>query len=258
MFTLARKVRVQLEDLIIHKNDSKSLARIALTVANRRGISFPSAIYNYFNKPPEISDELGDETFLLDFMIPQPGKCLVDIGASIGAWTFNVAKRGFEVYAYEPSPKAYEVLRERAKKYCNVHAFGYALGDKDGIGRLGYTAFGLSGTMDEEIHIPGGKTIDIALRKLDSLSITQVGVIKIDTEGYEVPILKGAKDTIQKWHPTLIIEVHQDIGEASKTFSEELNRIKNTLKEFGYNWWVHYRPNGLHDKQPHVVANPER
>jgi FkbM family methyltransferase len=183
---------------------------------------------------------------------------LIDIGASVGAWTFNIAKRGFEVYAYEPSPKAYEVLCKRAKKYCNVHAFSYALGDKDTIGRLGYTAFSLSGTMDEEIHIPGGNTIDIALHKLDSLCITQVGVIKIDTEGYEVPILRGAKDTIQKWKPTLIIEIHQGTGEALKSFSEELNRITSILKEFGYNWWVHYRPNGLRNKQPHVVANPKR
>ena len=258
MFAFVRKVRVQLEDLIIHKNDFTSLARIAFTVANRRGITFPSAIYYYFNQSPEISDQLGDEAFLLEFMIPKPGKCLVDIGASIGSWTFNIAKRGFEVYAYEPSPKAYEVLRERAKKYCNVHVFGYALGENDGIGRLGYTAFGLSGTMDEEFNIPGSKTIDIAMRKLDSLMIIQIGVIKIDTEGYEVPILKGAKNTIQKWQPTLIIEVHQDTGDALKTFSEELTRIKNILKEFGYNWRVHYRPNGLHDLQPHVIANPEK
>ena len=254
MFNIVNKLRIQLEDLIIHKRDFKSLARITFTIVNRRGIAFPWAICNYFNAPPEFNDGGGDEDFLSELIIPQTGKCLVDIGASVGGWTFHVAERGFEVFAYEPSPKAYEILEERAKTYANVHVFPYALGEKDSIGRLGFTAFGLSGTMDEEITIPGGKTIDITVRKLDSLSLPQVGVIKIDTEGYEVPILKGAINTIQKYQPTLIIEAHQNTGKALETFDQELNRLKIILRELGYKWWIHYRPSGLHDKQPHIVA----
>lgn len=109
--------------------------------------------------------------------------------------------------------------------------------------------------MDEEINLPGGGTIDVPVRKLDSIPLPRVGVIKIDTEGYETPVLQGAKETIAKNKPRLIIEVHKGTGKAAKTFSEEQQRIKKVLSDLGYTWTVHYRPLGLHEMQPHLIAN---
>lgn len=256
---LIEKSKVQIEDLIMNKVDLKTIIRIILTIINRRRIPLPSALYRYYTKPPtDEIDDMGNENFLSEYIIPELGKCLVDVGASIGGWTFFVAKKGREVYAFEPSPKAYEILKMRAKKHPAVHAYPYALGDKDDVGRIGLSAFGLGGTMDVEIDgLPGGGTIDITLRKLDSLCLPNVGVIKIDTEGYEVPILQGAKQTIQKYQPCLIIEVHKDTGQAAKTFSEELQRIKNMLKDLNYTWGIHYRAVSLRDQQPHLIANPK-
>ena len=54
----------------------------------------------------------------------------------------------------------------------------------------------------------------MAIRKLDSLRLPEVGVIKIDTEGYETPILQGAKESIQKYNPRLVIEIHKQTGKA--------------------------------------------
>lgn len=254
MSSIFRKIRIQCEELVIHKNDPKFILQIAFTIFNRRGIPFPSSIYNYFNKIEVFNDDMGDENFLFDFIFPEPNTCLVDIGASVGGWTFIVAKKGLEVYSYEPSPKAYHILKKHASVYPNVHTYPFALGEKDEFGRLGFTAFGISGTMDEEIQKPGGKTIDISVHKLDSLPLPKVGVIKIDTEGYEIPILLGAQGTIQKFKPTLIIEIHKGTGKAAKTFTDEMKRVLQLLEKLGYTWSVHYRPSGLHDKQPHIIA----
>jgi len=49
----------------------------------------------------------------------------------------------------------------------------------------------------------GKETATVTIRSLDSINRTNVGVIKIDTEGYETPILAGAKNLIAKEKPRL-------------------------------------------------------
>jgi FkbM family methyltransferase len=251
------KVRVQIEDVVSQKS-LRARAQIVLCVVNRRRIPLPSAIYEFFTDPCEDNAaDLGNEKFLAEYIIPESDKCFVDVGASIGDWTFFVAKEGNEVYAFEPSPKAYGILRKKAQTYSNVKLYMYALGDKDVVGRLGLSAFTLSGTMDLEINdLPGGGTIDVPVHKLDSLQLPTVGVIKIDTEGYEIPILQGARKTIQKDKPRIIIEIHKATGKAAETYDEELRRIKIILDDFGYKWIVRHRLIRLSEHQPFVIGFP--
>jgi FkbM family methyltransferase len=152
-------------------------------------------------------------------------------------------------------PKAYNILKERAKKFPQIHTFPYAIGDKDTSGRLGITPFAVTGTMDTEVNLPGGETIDVPVRKLDSINLPKVGVIKIDTEGYEMPILQGAKETIVKYKPALIIEVHKQTGKAANTFAEEKQRIEKVLATLNYECIVYSRQISLHGElQPFLIA----
>jgi FkbM family methyltransferase len=250
------RIRIQIEDIVWHKSVSSTII-IFLNILNRRRLPMPAAVYDHFMKIDETSnaDDFGDEAFLANYMIPEEGKCLIDVGAATGLWTLFAAKRGRQVYAFEPSPKSFIVLKNRSVKYSNVHAYPYALGDKDSVGRLGLAAFSLSGIMDAEVKgLHKGGTINITVRSLDSLAISEVGIIKIDTEGYEIPILHGAKETIIKYKPRLIVEVHRDSGKAAKTFIEELQRIDEILTEYGYTWIQHNRQISLRDWQPHLIA----
>lgn len=253
------KIRIQIEDIVWHRS-ARGTVVIILNIIYRRSFPLPVAVYEHFTKTDEANgdDDFGDETFLAQYMIPEPDKCFVDVGAATGLWTLFVAKAGGLVYSFEPSPKSYVVLKRKTQAYPNVHAYPYALGDKDSIGRLGLAAFSLSGTMDAEIKgLHKGGTIDIPVRSLDSLGIANIGIIKIDTEGYETPILQGAKATIEKQRPLLIIEVHRGTGKAAKTFAEELQKIEGILKAYGYTWVLHNRQISLRDIQPHLIAEPK-
>jgi len=53
------------------------------------------------------------------------------------------------------------------------------------------------------LNMEGKETATVTIRSLDSINRTNVGVIKIDTEGYETPILAGAKNLIAKEKPRL-------------------------------------------------------
>lgn len=226
-----------------------------LSMINRRGIPLPDAVYQQFTKGELNAPNGAGEEFLTDYMWPQPGRCFVDIGANVGVWTQTVAETGSEVYAFEPSPTAYKALTERVKRFSNVHLYPVALSDQDSTGRLGYTKFSVCGVMDMEVNgIPGAKTIDVSVCKLDSMHLPSVGVIKIDTEGYETPILRGAKETIIEYKPRLIVEVHKGTGKAASTYAEEQYKIQKFLKEMDYAWIVKHRMI-KRDSQPFIIAN---
>jgi FkbM family methyltransferase len=233
---------------------------LGFSLINRRGIPIPTAVFDKLKDQfdRELTDDFGSENFLADYMVPTNGKCLIDVGASVGLWAIYAAKKGAEVHAFEPCPTAYNLLAKRAICHPNLHTYPYALGDVDATQKMTLSPYDIGAVMDQkQTQRIGAKTIDQTVRTLDSLKISNVGVLKIDTEGYEIPILKGAKKTIQKNKPLLLIEVHKDTGQAQKTFATELSRIQTLLKEYGYTYNVHYRPINLREMQPHIIAKPK-
>jgi FkbM family methyltransferase len=259
MSEVISKTRTQLEDIVYNRSSLRRSMNIVLSIANRRGLPIPTALQPSVSYDEAGSDMGEGENFLTPYMIPNGKKTFVDIGANVGGWSFIVALKGFEVYSFEPSPKAYSVLNERTKKFPTVQAFPYAIGDQDTIGRMGTSALSNSGTMDEENNLPGGGTINVSVHKLDSLNLKNVGVIKIDTEGYEIPILRGAKETITKFKPRLVIEVHKSTGKAASSYTEELKRIETILDGMGYSWILRYRPVTLRgEMQPFVIATYQK
>ena len=89
--------------------------------------------------------------------------------------------------------------------------------------------------------------ITVPLRTLDSFNFKNVGLIKIDTEGYEVPVLLGAERTIKENKPRLIIEVHRVYKK------KKMKRIIEILARHGYIWIIRYKPRKSHP-QPHIIT----
>jgi len=89
--------------------------------------------------------------------------------------------------------------------------------------------------------------VEIAVRTLDHFAIRNVGLIKIDTEGYEIPILRGATRTILLNKPRLVIEVDEPI-------EKQQEKITATLRNFGYKWITLYRH--PMNPQPCIIADP--
>ncbi|MEY4731167.1 MAG: hypothetical protein RL681_113 [Candidatus Parcubacteria bacterium] len=64
-----------------------------------------------------------------------PGDIVVDIGASIGAFSVLAAKRGAQVYAYDPTPRSFGLLIKNTRG-CTVVAYNVAVADKKGHAEL--------------------------------------------------------------------------------------------------------------------------
>ena len=133
----------------------------------------------------------------------------VDGGAHRGIWSRELAKHFRHVDAFEPCPENNAHLIALAET-TNIRAWPCGLSDKRDRVRL------LAGTENTgQWHISGDGEVEVELMPLDEANLDQVGLLKLDVEGYELMALKGAERTICTWRPVVIIEVnglHQRYG----------------------------------------------
>ena len=157
----------------------------------------------------------------------------VDIGANLGLFTHFMSKASKHVFAFEPNPYPLENLKQLVDK--NVTILPIALGNFNGPTEIkiphhanGWSSNGAS--MSPKTKEPG-KFINIQCRKLDSLNLENIGLIKIDVEGFEIEVLKGARKILLKNKPAMIIEneiVH----------TEDTSELFLIMEELGYKKYI--------------------
>ena len=155
----------------------------------------------------------------------------LDVGAYKGVYTYFISKYSKIVYAFEPNPKSYKILKKIVNK--NVKVFPYALSDKSSSdflkipkGKKGYSNQGGS-IRDVKLDKNFGK-LKVETKKIDDLKLKNIGFIKIDAEGVELQVLKGAKKLIKKYKPTLLIEIEE------RYISEPIEKTLNKILNLGY------------------------
>ena len=122
----------------------------------------------------------------------------VDVGANIGLYTLLFAREAACVYAFEPNPAARRVCKRAImlNDYQNVILDGRAISEEGGQARFYVNrASGLSAL------IPVSNTtriINVEKVRLDDLSLGRVDWLKIDVEGHEIAVLRGAQQLIAR------------------------------------------------------------
>lgn len=146
-----------------------------------------------------------------------PGDIFVDAGANCGVYTVAAAHLvGFsgQVLAFEPGEESLGMLRRNVSlnAFPNVQVFPLALSETSGSTRLyahdhGASSFTLGRTEEGE-HL----SFAIETSTLDSVltreNIPRVDVVKMDVEGAEELILRGATHLFERCHPKVIFEIN--------------------------------------------------
>lgn len=154
-------------------------------------------------------------------------RCL-DIGANIGCITQALLYTGFVVDAFEPQPELFELLQYNARG-TTYHCT--AVGNEAGMAtmpKVQYSAkgnFGGLGLFEKSIY----GTIKVPVVTIDSYEYNDVGFIKIDVEGFELEVLKGATETINRCRPILYVE--DDRTEKSGALRAYINSLGYTLED---------------------------
>jgi FkbM family methyltransferase len=161
---------------------------------------------------------------------------MIDVGAHQGGSLEAFARAGWTVYAFEPDPKNRNYLKLLCKNYSNVKIDNRAVTDKDGELHALYSSDISSGiTTLSPFHKTHQKTSNVetvTLRKIccDN-KLDKVGFLKIDTEGFDLFVLKGFPwETIM---PQIIICEYED--NKTKKLDYRYNDMIKYLMSYNYN-----------------------
>lgn len=158
----------------------------------------------------------------LIFKYVKPGATVLDIGAHIGTHTMTlsrcVGQKG-KVIAFEPQRKIFRelVMNLKLNDCTNVTPYRYALGAENAWAYLDKPLDDNEGARFISLH---NKDEKIAMRTLDSFNLNNISFIKIDVENYEGEVLDGAKQTILRCKPVILIEIQGNYVQASLAASD--------------------------------------
>ncbi len=181
------------------------------------------------------------------------GKTCYDIGANMG-YTSIIMSRNFDnVYAFEPS-SAYKKLKRNTSRNKKIHTLNVAISDHDG--KLIMEKREIPWRSGQLVAYEGaikdmwGKLIEnvtIDCEKIDSMDIMKPDFMKIDVEGFELDVIKGASETIKKYRPSIFIEIHSSI------IGLEIKNILSPLYQIHRVNHPHYEENSQMKKEHYFL-----
>lgn len=133
---------------------------------------------------------------------------VVDVGGHVGLWSFFLAYDFDAVLAFEPMALHRECWRRNMEGLKNAGLYECALGSEKTNVALETRTQGSSGDTQVRPGING----NIPMETLDSFNFQEVDFIKIDCEGYEEFVLRGAVNTLRQCKPCVIVEQKRDFS----------------------------------------------
>ena len=168
------------------------------------------------------------------------GDKVMDIGANLGYYTCPLADLVGEegrVYAVEPVPVIFSVLKRNVGKRRNVELLNYALGEEcrtiemanDSVASAGYFGTGRNFVSEGELSKDAVRFTAQMQRGSELFgAMEQIDFIKCDIEGYERVVLPELRPLIEKFHPTVLVE----------TDGESRQQMIKMFTELGYSAYM--------------------
>jgi FkbM family methyltransferase len=195
--------------------------------------------------------ELGLMSFLYSHL---PGRRALDIGAHVGQVSEHLLGAGYEVYAFEPYPPSHARLAERLGGQPGFHAFNLALGSADGELPLHLATDSSDDARYDDPTVfnslarhgmPEGlsfhHTVPVEVRRLsdlhrDGIVPPDISLVKIDTEGYDLEVIRGMDD---HRYPVVVVEfwdTHTPFARQGLLYRVE--EMAGEMRQRGYHWYI--------------------
>lgn len=182
------------------------------------GVATPKATAagNYWSY--ELRNSHGDDEGLATLAALPPDSVVLDIGAHVGEYAIPLTVHGHEVYAFEPNPKSADRFEHNCRRNgIEVALSRIGLGDSAGERRFFRSTFPKLSAFDRGAATRWGAGIEETerrtVRRVDGLvgeAIPPPDGMKIDVEGAEFAVLRGATATVERHCPLIVLEHHAD------------------------------------------------
>lgn len=151
----------------------------------------------------------------------------VDVGAHVGSWSVELSKKFKTVIAYEPNVQSFNLLKTNVLEFGaskNTILYNLAVGDKVqsvsmSVGQKGP----ISSMVDEAV------TGTIKMTTLDKEEFRDVSLIKIHCNGYELEVLRGAENLIDRDLPEIFV-----VMKKNKRVESNVEMVVSLLSRHGY------------------------
>ncbi|MDQ2865451.1 MAG: FkbM family methyltransferase [Candidatus Eremiobacteraeota bacterium] len=183
------------------------------------------------------------ETWLRSVIAPAGG-FFIDVGANIGDWTYDlqrqIARSDAQFAAYEPSRSAFAQLRDRFDGDGRVVVLDMALGDHPGTMRFFEERNAGKGSsfVPGFMHTAGDdRTVSVTTldAEIDRLGWPRVDFVKIDAEGYDFRVIRGAYNSLKSHR---IAFVQFEYNRSWQLAGDTLFGAFSFLKEAGYETYL--------------------
>jgi len=147
----------------------------------------------------------------------------VDIGAHVGLWSYWMARDFAWVGAFEPISEHRQCWRANMLGGENTELFPYALGAYQATMAMAVLRSESGGA-----HITTDG-IETEVRTLDSFEFPVIDLLKIDVEGFEPAVIIGARDTLARCRPIVVVE---DVPRVSERYAWAKS-VSDLLQDYG-------------------------
>ncbi len=225
---------------------------------------------NDLSKTLYVGGSFEPNEFVFLSTVLRPGMVFVDAGANEGVYSVFAARRvgrAGRVLAFEPSERERNRLLAnlRANRVRNVDVRASALGEGAGEATLALAGYGHEGqnTIGDVVSNPNVETVahaPVRVERLDDARLDRVDVIKLDVEGSELRVLRGARATLEQHRPILQLELEERALSVQGTTREEvvdfLGRLDYVVYVFDEATAQLREPDEDDDLSGNVVAAP--
>lgn len=207
---------------------------------------------HYMTRSLELYGEYNPEERRMLAQIIRPGMTVVEVGANMGLHSVDMARACAPgpFYAFEPQPRIFQVLCANLALNDVGNAFAYpeGCGEAEGaavVPPIDYAQTGNFGGVS--LLADGSRGVQVQIRPLDALQLPSCGLIKIDVEGFEPQVLRGARQTIARCRPIIYVENDR---------AAQQQEVISLVAEMGYRLYWHcpplFDPNNFKGEQENV------
>jgi FkbM family methyltransferase len=201
-----------------------------ITVKNRAGVEFVIPAGDTRMKQLITGSRVWNSFTMntLRKLIPKP-RTVLDVGANVGQSSIEFARWAKKVIAFEPHPELDALcVRNLAKDPHGKSVVVYNLALSNVQGRA---YFSMNPKSSLGAHITDNKSMEVDTELLDNMAAKDVDFVKIDVEGHELRVLKGATLVLGRDTPAVLVEI---VPAFLQRYGDTPQEVYDFMLELGY------------------------